>query len=64
MAFAMVKHQMLHPYHDGCQALLCVVELERPTDDKFAPCTLEWGNWHSNRPRIISRANRKLTNII
>ena len=36
-----------------------VVELEGPTDDKFDACAHEW-NWHSNRPRIIRCANRKL----
>ena len=35
---------------------LRIVELRGPTDDKLDACTHEC-NWHSNRPRIIRRAN-------
>ena len=40
--------------------LLCVVELGGPEGDKFHACPHEW-NWQINRPRIIHRANQKLT---
>ena len=38
---------------------LHVVELGGLTDDKFDACAHE-SNWHSNRPRIIRRANQML----
>ena len=42
---------------------LCVVELERLTDDKFDLWEHEL-NCHSNRPKIILCANQKLRNIL
>ena len=42
---------------------LRVVELGGQMDDKFDACAQQW-NLHSNCPRIIRHANRKLTNNI
>ena len=38
---------------------LRVVDLRRPTDDKYDAWAHEW-NWHSTRPRIIRCENRSL----
>ena len=40
MASETIKHQTLRPHHDGSGPLR-VVELERPTDDKFDVCAHE-----------------------